>query len=101
MPNWTIIFEPRAEAYTALVRAACAKGAIGGLVVQNFRGWDASFANFMSELAEHTLSVEETSEWPGTVLGGGKKGSLQGCSRLYKFHLNQDVVHLLTSYASG
>src|SRR5437016_3150195 len=101
MPYWTIIVEPRGETYTALVRAACAKGTVGGLVVQNFRSWDASFANLMSELAGHTLSVEETSEWPGTVQGGGNKGSLQGYPRLHKFSLNQDTLHLLTIYASG
>jgi hypothetical protein len=101
MPNWTLLFEPRGETYTALVQAACTKGAVGGLVVQNFRSWDASFASFMSDLAGHTLSVVETSEWPGTIQGAGNTESLQGFPRLHKFPLNQDVVHLLTSYASG
>src|SRR5437764_8014343 len=100
MPNWTITIEPRGETYIALVQAACAKGVFGGLVAQDFQSWDASFASFMAELARHTVSVEKTHEWPGTVQGIGNKESLQeGCPRLHKFLLNQDVAHLLTSYA--
>jgi hypothetical protein len=104
MPNWSIIIEPRGEIYNALVRTAGTKGLIGGLVVQNFRSWDASFATFMSELARHTLSVEETTEWPGTVQFGGNKrneGLLQERPRLHKFPLNQDIAHFLTNYACG
>jgi hypothetical protein len=35
VPNWSISIEPRGETFSALVRAASAKGAVGGLVVQS------------------------------------------------------------------
>jgi len=103
MRNWAITAEPRDETYRTLIRTAVARGAVGGLVA-NFTSWDAPFAKFMSELVPHTLSVEETFEWPGTVVGGGNdgnKGPRDEWPRLHKFSLNQDVVHLLTSYAFG
>jgi hypothetical protein len=102
MPNWTITNEPRGKIYDELVRVAVTRQAVGGLVVQNFRSWEPSFANFMGELAMHTIFVEATDEWPGTVLGRGNQGS-ESTERpkLHRFRLNEGVAHLLTTYASG
>jgi hypothetical protein len=100
MSTWNFIKEPREHVYIALLNLAVSRGSIGGLVDQGGER-TAACSDFFEQLANHTLSVEVTAVWPGTIRGHGNEDGESIKTALHTFQLNKSSASLLASYTNG